>query len=183
MRNMLQAAAALFILAGLASTVAAVPALQVLGRDFEFPNRVAGVPARLSDVTGLQINSFATSDGVKLAYWEAGDGPPLISVPGWSANGAQYINLIALLAQSHHVYVLDPRNQGLSERVEHGGRIARLSMDLKEFGAHLGITSADYVGHSMGAAILWSYIDLFGTRGIRRIAFVDEPISIYAHDD
>jgi pimeloyl-ACP methyl ester carboxylesterase len=92
-------------------------------------------------------------------------------------------SLIALLSQSHHVYVLDPRNQGLSQHVAHGGRIARFSMDLKEFGEHLGVTSADYVGHSMGAAILWSYIDLFGTRGIRKIAFVDEPISIYAHDD
>jgi pimeloyl-ACP methyl ester carboxylesterase len=35
----------------------------------------------------------------------------------------------------------------------------------------------------MGVAILWSYIDLFGTGAIRKVAFVDEPISIYAHDD
>lgn len=186
MRNVFRAAAAALILAGLASGAAAAPALQVLGRDYEFPNRVAGMPAKLSEVTGLQINAFTTSDGVKLAYWEAGEagkGPPLIFVPGWSANGAQYINLLALLSKSHHVYVLDPRNQGLSQHVGYGGRIARFSMDLKEFGDHLGITSADYVGHSMGAAILWSYIDLFGTRGIRKVAFVDEPISIYAHDD
>jgi non-heme chloroperoxidase len=183
MRNLVRAGAVVLALAGLTATATAAPALQVLGRDFEFPNRLEGVPARLSDLAGLQINSFVTSDGVKLAYWEAGDGPSLIFVPGWSANGAQYINLIALLSRSHHVYVLDPRNQGLSQRVDYGGRIARFSMDLKEFGDHLGVKSADYVGHSMGAAILWSYIDLFGTRGIRRIAFVDEPISIYAHDD
>lgn len=56
-------------------------------------------------------------------------------------------------------------------------------MDLREFGEHLGIKSASYVGHSMGAAVLWSCIDLLGTAGIRKIAFVDEPISIYAHQD
>jgi len=182
-RTGLRAALAALVLTGLASAAASAPALQVLGHDFEFPNRLQGLPARLSDFTGLQINSFVTSDGVKLAYWEAGEGPPLIFVPGWSANGAQYINLLALLSSSHHVYVLDPRNQGLSQHVDFGGRIARFSMDLKEFGDHVGVKSADYVGHSMGAAVLWSYIDLFGTRGIRRIAFVDEPMSIYAHDD
>lgn len=161
----------------------AAPALEVLGRDFEFPHKLPDLPARLSQFNGLEINSFTTNDGVKLSYWEAGAGEPLIFVPGWSANGAQYVNLMALLARRYHVYVLDPRNQGMSQHVPHGGRISRFSMDLKEFGDHLGIKSASYVGHSMGAAILWSYIDLFGTQGIRKLALVDEPISIYAHED
>lgn len=161
----------------------AAPALEVLGRDFEFPHKLPDLPARLSHFNGLEINSFTTNDGVKLSYWEAGAGEPLIFVPGWSANGAQYVNLMALLARRYHVYVLDPRNQGMSQHVPHGSRIARFSMDLKEFGDHLGIKSASYVGHSMGAAVLWSYIDLFGTQGIRKLALVDEPISIYAHED
>jgi non-heme chloroperoxidase len=55
-------------------------------------------------------------------------------------------------------------------------------MDFKELVDHLGLESADYCGWSMGAAILWGYIDLFGTKGIRKVAFVDEPISIYAHE-
>ena len=183
MRNLFRAAAVAFMLAALSTTSMAEPALQVLGRDFVFPNHVDGLPGKLSDFSGLKINSFVTQDEVKLTYWEAGEGSPLIFVPGWSANGAQYINLMALLARDHHVYVLDPRNQGLSQRVDYGGRIARYAMDLKEFGEHIGVKSADYVGHSMGSAVLWSYIDLFGTRGIRKVAFVDEPISIYAHSD
>ncbi|AGU47815.1 MULTISPECIES: alpha/beta fold hydrolase [Variovorax] len=163
--------------------VRAEPALEVLGRDFVFSHRVEGMPARLSDFKGLQVNHFVTNDGVKLAYWEAGQGKPLILVPGWSANGAQYINVMYLLAKHYRVYVLDPRNQGLSQHVDYGNRIARYSMDLKEFGDHLGVKSADYVGHSMGAAILWSYIDLFGTGAMRKAVFVDEPISIYSHSD
>ncbi len=88
-----------------------------------------------------------------------------------------------LLSQHYRVIVLDPRNQGLSQRVEYGGRIARFAMDLKELTDHLGVRSADYCGWSMGAAILWDYIDLFGSKGIRKACFVDEPISIYSHDD
>lgn len=172
-----------FVLGAMPAQATAEAALQVLGKDFTFPNKITSLPSKLSDFQGLEINAFVTTDGVKLSYWEMGAGRPLVFVPGWSANGAQYINLLYLLSQSYHVYVLDPRNQGLSQHVDYGSRIARFSMDLKEFGDHLGLKSADYVGHSMGSAILWSYIDLFGTTGIRKIAFVDEPISIYSHSD
>ncbi|MCM2339727.1 alpha/beta fold hydrolase [Rhodoferax sp.] len=168
----------------LASNIAlAAPAMQVLGKDYAFPNKLEGLPARLSDFKELQINNFETSDGVKLSYWEAGTGKPLVFIPGWSANGAEYINVMYLLSKRYHVYVLDPRNQGLSQQVDYGTRIARFSADLKEFSDHLGLKSADYCGWSMGAAVLWGYIDLFGTKGIHKAVFVDEPVSIYSHAD
>lgn len=161
----------------------AAPALEVLGKDFTFPNRIDGLPAKLSDFKELQINSFVTNDGVKLTYWEAGSGRPLIFIPGWSANGAEYVNVMYLLAKSYRVIVLDPRNQGLSERVDYGTRISRFSMDLKQLVDHLGVQQADFCGWSMGASVIWGYIDLFGTKGIRKACFVDEPISIYSHSD
>lgn len=158
-------------------------ALDVLGHDFTFPNKLTGLPAKLSDFKGLEINSFKTSDGVRLSYWEAGKGQALVIIPGWSASGAEFINVIYLLSQHYHVYVLDPRNQGLSDRVDYGMRIARYAMDVKELGQHLGVSSANYLGWSMGASVLWSYIDLFGSHDMRKVVFVDEPISIYSHAD
>ncbi|MDR3488573.1 MAG: alpha/beta hydrolase [Bradyrhizobium sp.] len=141
------------------------------------------MPAKLSDFKDLQINFFKTSDGVKLAYWEAGEGQPLIFIPGWSANGAEYINVMYLLSQHYHVYVLDPRNQGLSANVDYGNRIARYSMDVKEFMDRLELKQTNFCGWSMGASVLWGYIDLFGTKNIRKIVFIDEPVSIYSHAD
>lgn len=164
-----------------ASPSRAAPAIDVLGHDFTFPNALPNLPTRLSEFPDLEINHFTTRDGVRLSYWEAGTGHPLVFVPGWSANGAEFINLLYLLRQHYRVLVLDPRNQGLSQRVEYGRRIARYAADLKEFSEHLGLGQADYVGWSMGAAVLWSYMDLFGTQGIRKVVFVDEPVSIYAH--
>lgn len=163
--------------------VLAEPAVTVLGRDFTFPNKIDGLPGRLSDFKGLKINRFVTNDGVTLSYWEAGNGPPLIFIPGWSANGAEYVNLMYLMAKRHRVIVLDPRNQGLSQRVDYGTRISRYSMDLKQLVDHLGIARADFCGWSMGASIIWGYIDLFGTSVIRKLAFVEEPISIVFHSD
>ena len=81
------------------------------------------------------------------------------------------------------MYVLDPRNQGLSQRVEYGNRISRFAVDLKEFVDHLGVQSADFCGHSMGASILWSYIDQYGTKTMHKSGFVDGPISITALAD
>jgi pimeloyl-ACP methyl ester carboxylesterase len=166
-----------------ATIVWAAPAVEVLGKDYVFPNKIEGLPAKLSDFKELQINSFQTSDGVKLSYWEAGSGQPLIFVPGWSANGAEYVNVMYLLSRKYHVYVIDPRNQGLSQNVEYGTRIARFGADLKEFIDHLGVKKVDLCGWSMGASVVWSYIDLFGTKNIRKAAFIDEPISIYTHAD
>ncbi len=161
----------------------AAPALSVIGRDYTFPNKIEGLPHKLSDFKDLQINTFTTNDGVKLTYWEAGQGRPVIFIPGWSANGAEYINVMYLLSRHYRVIVIDPRNQGLSQNVDYGNRIARYSMDLKELTEHLKIDSADYCGWSMGASILWSYIDLFSDKGIRKAVFVDEPIAIVAHAD
>ena len=182
MRTVLNALGAMTILLSTSQT-AAEPALKVLGRDFTFPNRIEGMPAKLSDFRELQINSFTTNDGVALKYWEAGQGRPLIFVPGWSANGAEFVNVMYLLSKSYRVIVLDPRNQGLSQRIDYGSRIERFSMDLKQLVDHLELKTVDLCGWSMGASVIWGYIDLFGTDQIRKACFVDEPISIYSHSD
>jgi pimeloyl-ACP methyl ester carboxylesterase len=155
----------------------------LLGEDLHLPHEIPGQPIRVSDFEDLKLNSFVTSDGVNLAYWEAGAGTPLIFIPGWSANGALYFHLIHILSQHYHVYVLDVRNQGLSEKMEFGNRISRYAMDVKQFAQHLGVSQADYCGWSMGASILWAYIDLFGTQGMRTLSIIDQAPSVYCHAD
>lgn len=153
-------------------------AAAILGKDFTFPHTIPGMPHALSDFNELSIHFFHTSDGVRLSYWEAGTGIPLVILPGWSASGAQFVELMWILKDTYHVYVLDPRNQGLSERTAKGMRIARLASDLRDFQNHLSLSRAVYVGWSMGASILYSFIDIYGTDQIKALALVDEPPSI-----
>ncbi|GAM30605.1 MULTISPECIES: alpha/beta fold hydrolase [Acinetobacter calcoaceticus/baumannii complex] len=171
------------VLTSLSPTIFAGNAVKEVGQDYVFPNKIKGFPEKLSDFKELEIKKFKTSDNVNIAYWEAGKGTPIVFVPGWSANGAEFINVIYLLSKHYHVYVIDPRNQGLSDKVNYGSRISRFSMDLKEFLDHEKLEKANLVGWSMGASIIWGYIDLFGTDKISKLAFVDEPISIYSHAD
>lgn len=163
--------------------VGAEPAASVLKRDFAFPEPVEGMPARLSEFPDLQINAFTTNDGVSISYWEAGSGEPVLFVPAWGSNGAELIDVIWLLSRTHHVYVMDPRNQGLSERTAKGQRIARHAMDLNQLLDHLELDRTVLAGWSMGAAVIWAYVDLFGTDRITRAVFVDQPVSIYTHAD
>lgn len=139
------------------------------------------MPAKLSDFGDLKISNFETSDKVSLSYWEAGHGEPLIFIPGWSSNGSQYFHILYLMSKKYHVYVLDMRNHGLSQKVSYGNRIARYAADVKEFREHLGIKTAYFTGHSMGASVLWSYIDNYGTSSINKAAFVDQAPSVYSH--
>ena len=178
MRKIAFFALVLILMATAAMSGAAESAVAVLGKDFTFPNKIAGLPTKLSEFDDLKINFFTTSDGTKLSYWEAGQGKPLIFVPAWSANGANYINVLYMLRKHYHVYLLDPRNQGLSEKVDFGNHIYRYSMDLREFVDHIGVKSAYYCGWSMGVSILYGYIDLFGTQGMERVVFIDEPPTI-----
>lgn len=158
-------------------------AVKVLGKDYVFPEKISGMPKKLSDFKELEINSFKTNDGINLSYWEAGTGEPLVFVPGWSSNGAEYINLIYLLKDKYHVYVLDQRNQGLSDKSDSGIRISRYAQDLNEFINHLKLEKVYLSGWSMGAAVVWSYIDLFTDQKIKKLVLIDEAPSIYSHND
>ncbi|MMZ49763.1 AB hydrolase superfamily protein YdjP [compost metagenome] len=157
--------------------------LEIFGRDYEFPNAIPGLPRRLSDLEDLEIGSFETNDKVTLSFWKAGKGDPLIFVPGWSADGAWYINLLYILSKKFEVYVLDQRNHGLSQKVTYGNRISRFSADLHEFLQHINVKQANFCGWSMGCSVLWSYIDLFGESAIKKLALIDEAPSIYCHTD
>lgn len=160
-----------------------LPALAHFGRDYTFPNTIDGLPGKLSDVEGLAIGRFATSDGVTLSYWTCGQGVPLVILPGWSAGGADLINVIHLLSRRFKVYVLDQRNHGLSEKVVFGNRISRFAADLNDFLDSQQIGSAHLCGWSMGCSVIWGYLDTFGSGRVQKLVFVDEPPSIYAHSD
>ena len=59
------------------------------------------------------------------------------------------------------VIALDMRGHGESEKPEYGHRVSRLQ-DLHQTISKLGLSKVDLMGHSMGCAVIWAYIDLYG---------------------
>lgn len=121
-----------------------------------------------------ESKSFLTSDNVTLRYLEAGTGRPLVLVPGWSQTARMFKGMIDDLSQDHRVIAIDMRGHGESDKPPHGYRIARLAQDLAEFLEQSGLVDVTLIGHSMGCAVIWSYLELNGADRISRLVIIDQ---------
>ena len=106
-----------------------------------------------------------TNDGIRLHYVEKGSGAPLVMIPGWSQTAAQFEAQVEGLSASRRVIAFDMRGHGESDKPEHGYKIQRLAMDLRNAIEALGLERVSLLGHSMGCSVIWCYIDLFGEAG------------------
>jgi non-heme chloroperoxidase len=122
----------------------------------------------------LPRKTFNTSDDVSLNHISAGNGQPLVLIHGWSQSAEQFKYQISAFAKRYHVIAVDLRGHGKSEKVTYGYRISRLSKDLQELIDILQLEKPHQLGHSMGCAVIWSYIDLFGTNEIDRLVLVEQ---------
>ena len=117
---------------------------------------------------------FTTSDKVNLFYTDTGEGRPIVCLPGIGASHWLWQPLTVLLKKEFRVIVLDPRNQGLSDRTYKGQRISRHALDLAEFLEALQIKDAIAIGNSMGAGTLFAYLSLFGSKRLSAIVDLDQ---------
>ena len=124
----------------------------------------------------LHSRYFTTSDGVRLHYRVSGNDEkePLIMLPGWTGDTSVFHRNYPALDPHFRIYTLDYRCHGLSESVNYGLRTARFAMDLKELIDHLQLEKFNILGHSMGNAVIWCYITLFGQDKIKKLVIEDE---------
>jgi len=119
-----------------------------------------------------------TSDGVKLHYLEAGSGPPLVFVPGWTMPAWIWEPQLRYFGATHRVVALDPRGQGRSDKPTKGYHATRRGRDICELLNHLGGEPAVVVGWSLGVQEVLVCAHEFGTKRIRAIVLVDHPVVI-----
>src|SRR5215813_8335717 len=99
------------------------------------------------------------SDGVRIAYWDEGEGEPVLLIHGFASNVAtNWIDpgwVATLAASGRRVIAFDNRGHGQSEKLydpEHYGAPV-MAEDALRLLDHLGIERADVMGYSMGARI------------------------------
>ncbi|KAI8475875.1 MAG: Alpha/Beta hydrolase protein [Monoraphidium minutum] len=123
----------------------------------------------------LGEQTLMANDQTPLAYEIHGSsGPWVVLLHGWSGSRAFFALNAPALAASCRVLLLDQRHHGGSGGGLHGRHVARLAADLRGALAALDITDATVVGTSMGCAVIWSYIELFGTDRLAKAVFVDQ---------
>lgn len=119
---------------------------------------------------------FKTNDGVKISYTDTGEKNKntVLCIPGIGASHQLWNKAVELFNHKYRVIVIDPRNQGLSERTYKGQRIARLGMDLEELLNYLNLDKVILIGNSMGAAVIWANISLFTSKKISAVVDLDQ---------
>jgi len=117
--------------------------------------------------------SFKTSDGVKLHYLEAGNGPAIFFEPGWSMPAWIWDPQFKYFADHFHVVALDPRSQGDSDKPTDGNSCERRAQDIRELLEHLKLDRVVLVGWSLGVPELLTYAEQFGGSRVRGYVLVD----------
>lgn len=116
--------------------------------------------------------TFSASDGTLLAYRAAGEGPPLVCVPGGPADSL-YLGDLGGLSAHRRLIALDLRGTGRSAVPEDPStyRCDRLVDDIEALRVHLGLSRIDLLGHSAGANPATQYAARYPDR-VGRLALI-----------
>jgi pimeloyl-ACP methyl ester carboxylesterase len=106
-------------------------------------------------VSSLRFDIVRLRTGVRLHYAEQGDrqGEPLLLLHGLGDSWYSFSGIMPKLPASFHVFAIDQRGHGDSDRPASGYTMADLSDDAVAFMDAMGITRATVVGHSMGSFV------------------------------
>ena len=122
-----------------------------------------------------------TSDGIRIHYVEAGQGDPIVFIPGWRMPAWIWQKQIDGLANKYRVIAVDPRSQGESDKPNYGHLPETRARDYKQVVDQLGLKQPVLIGWSMGCGELLSYVEQFGEDGIRGLVLVDGLIPASAN--
>ncbi len=118
---------------------------------------------------------------VKLQFNEYGtDGPPLIVLHGLFGSARNWAGHARSLSDTHHVYALDLRNHGSSERAM-TMTYAEMAEDVAGFIAEQGLTDPIVMGHSMGGKVAMQ-LALSDPDSVKALIVVDIAPVTYGHD-
>ena len=124
----------------------------------------------------LEEKNLITNDGIRIAYYDTKESKqPILAVPGIGSTAILWEEVAKLFASDYRFIVIDPRNQGRSQRTFKGQRISRHAADLEELITKLNLKNIIAIGNSMGAANIWAYVSLFGYNRLQAIIDLDQP--------
>src|SRR5580698_7382028 len=127
--------------------------------------------------TTTKSGFFTTSDGIRIHYLEAGSGPPIVFIPGWTMPAWIWQKQIDEFSKRYHVIAVDPRSQGESDKPTYGHLPETRARDYKELVDQLGLKQPVLVGWSMGCGELIKYAEQFGTDKVGGLVLVDGYIT------
>ncbi len=120
-------------------------------------------------------------DGIKIYYEDCGKGDTIIFCHGLNSSHLKIKNFIDEFKKDYRCIYYDQRGHESSERANIHLNIKNLAQDLNELIEYLNLENVTAIGHSMGAATIFSYVNQFGCTKLKKIVVVD--MSPYMRND
>lgn len=137
------------------------------------------VRAAMADTTGvLPINDTS------LYYQEAGHGPAIIFIPGWTGTHTFFERQLPYFSQSYRAITFDPRGQGLSPATLDHNTYEQHGQDVAALIDRLQLKNVTLVGWSFGCRDAYAYVRLKGTANLKAFVCIDNsPAGIGKPDE
>jgi len=115
------------------------------------------VPASQGDELG--VDGYADSNGVRIHYVTAGEGPLVVMIHGFPDFWYTWREQIPTLSQNFQTVAIDQRGYNLSDQPENVSDYALFLLveDVKAVIDHLDREKAVIVGHDWGGAVAWAF--------------------------
>lgn len=120
------------------------------------------------------------TDGVLLHYRCVGTGRPIVLIHGWTMNGRFFDRNVEHLARTNQVVTIDMRGHGRSGRDLVHLTMEQLGQDVETVLEHLQLRDVVLGGWSMGMAVVYNYLDLFGTSRLAAVIDIDMTPYLFA---
>jgi pimeloyl-ACP methyl ester carboxylesterase len=119
--------------------------------------------------------------GVRLHYWQSGEGPDLVLIHGMTGNLAVWhLRIVPLLEEHFRVTTYDLRGHGYSSMPPTGYDADQMAEDLVGLMDELGLDRPSLAGHSYGADIALYLANLHPER-VERIVAIEGALPALIH--
>ena len=121
------------------------------------------------------------SDEIKLYYENYGNGETIVFCHGLNSSHNANEKFYNEFKEDFNTVVYDQRGHRDSDKSTIHMNVERLGCDLHEIIESLNLENVTVIGHSMGAATIYSYVNQFGCEKLKRIITTD--MSPYMRND
>jgi pimeloyl-ACP methyl ester carboxylesterase len=122
----------------------------------------------------IKQKKLTTESGIEIDYLEAGEGDPVVFLHGWIGEGHQYIKQLEKLSDRHKVIAPSFRGHGNSSKTLYGHTCKTYAQDIKEFIIKLDLGEVLLAGWSLGASVIFEYLNSFSAVGLKGICIIDQ---------
>ena len=123
--------------------------------------------------SSLRAEFLDVAPQIKIYYESAGEGEPLLFIPGWTMTSGIWKEQVNSFSKTHRAIAVDPRSQGNSSKAVAGNSLQQHARDVRKLIEELKLNKVTLIGWSMAVGTILEYVNLYGNDGLKALILVD----------